>query len=244
MRPDHFCKNSAMNDKIISLPGKRLSAAASFIRQGAFFADIGTDHALLPIYAVMTNTAVSAVASDVNEGPLSRARENIDKNGLSDRIECRLASGFEGMDDLPITDAAICGMGGELIADIISSADFIRSDGFRLIVQPMTMAEVTRRALGRLGFVTVGEKTVREDRKFYTVIAAEYDGIIRQPDDFTAFFGHFSDGDGRFENECDRRDYIMHEITKFERIIKGKRTAGLDVSFELAMNERLTGLLK
>lgn len=231
-----------MNDKIIALPGKRLSAAASFIRQGAFFADIGTDHALLPIYAVMTKTAVSAVASDVNEGPLSRARENIAGNGLSGRIECRLTSGFDGMDDLQITDAAICGMGGELIADMISSADFIRRDGFRLIVQPMTMAEITRRSLGRLGFVTVCEKTVREDRKFYTVIAAEYDGVIRRPDDFTAFFGCFSDG--RFENECDRRDYIMHEITKFERIIEGKRTAGLDVSFELAMSERLTGLLK
>lgn len=225
-------------EKMLSLPGKRLSAAAGLIRRGAVFADIGTDHALLPIWAVTNDVAVRAVASDVNEGPLKRARENAARYGVSDRVCCVLANGFDGMEPYGITDAAICGMGGELIAEIVERAAFIKSESFRLIVQPMTMQDAARRGLWCAGFDITDELTVCEGDKFYTVICADYCGIVRTVDDFTALYGDIAAR--RFESDDVRTNYFMHEIGKYEQIIKGKSSAGLDVSEEREIVRRLT----
>ena len=228
-------------EKMLSLPGKRLSAAAGFIRRGAVFADIGTDHALLPIWAVTNGIAVRAVASDVNEGPLKRARENAARYGVGDRVQCILANGFDGMESYGITDAAICGMGGELIADIVERAAFIKSNSFRLIVQPMTMQDAARRGLWRAGFAIMDELTVCEGDKFYTVICADYCGIVREVDDFTALYGDIATR--RFESDDVRTNYFKHEIDKFEQIIQGKSSASLDVSAEREIIRRLTEVM-
>ncbi len=226
----------------MSLPGKRLSAAAGFIRQGAVFADIGTDHALLPIWAVTNGIAVRAVASDVNEGPLWRARENAARYGVGDRVQCVLANGFDSMESYGITDAAICGMGGELIADIVKRAAFIKSDGFRLIVQPMTMPDAARRGLWHTGFDITDELTVCEGDKFYTVICANYCNVVNNDfDDFTALYGDITAR--RFASDDIRTNYFKHEIGKYEQIIKGKSSAGLDISEEREIVRRLTEVM-
>lgn len=228
-------------EKMLSLPGKRLSAAAGFIRRGAVFADIGTDHALLPIWAVANGIAVRAVASDVNEGPLRRARENAARYGVGNRVRCVLANGFEGIESYGISDAAICGMGGELIADIVERAAFIKSNGFRLIVQPMTIPDAARRGLWRAGFAIMDELTVCEGDKFYTVICADYCGIVRTVDEFTALYGDIAAR--KFESDDVRINYFKHEIGKYEQIIKGKNSAGLDVSAEREIIRRLTEVM-
>ena len=69
---------------------KRLSAAADMVRAGAVVADVGTDHAYVPIALCLSGRAVRAVASDINEGPLARARENIAARGLSARIDTEI----------------------------------------------------------------------------------------------------------------------------------------------------------
>ena len=93
------------------------------MRQGAVFADIGTDHAHLPIFLLKTGKIARAVAADVNEGPLDRARRNAMSEGVAEKIDFRLANGLAGMDELGLTDIAICGMGGELIAAILSGIE-------------------------------------------------------------------------------------------------------------------------
>ena len=98
----------------------RLLSAADFVRQDAILADIGTDHAYLPLFLLSEGRIKKAFCSDVNEGPLASARANADAAGLLDRVEFTLADGADALSGRGITDYAICGMGGELISDIVS----------------------------------------------------------------------------------------------------------------------------
>ena len=93
----------------------RLSSAAKFVRQGARFADIGTDHAYLPLSLLSEGRIEYAVCSDINRGPLESARANAEALGLSDKVSFHLTDGALGLEDEGITDVAIAGMGGELI---------------------------------------------------------------------------------------------------------------------------------
>lgn len=157
-------------------PDERLGAAASFVRQGAVFADIGTDHAHLPIFLLKSGRILRAVAADVNRGPLDRARDNAASEGVSEKIDFRLADGLSGMEALGLTDIAICGMGGELIASIIDRAPFVREGDVRLILQPMTRASVLRAYLAREGFRIEEEKIICAASRVYVCVCAHYDG--------------------------------------------------------------------
>ena len=156
---------------------KRLSTAASYVRSGAFVADIGTDHAYLPIYLVKQGKVKGALASDINEGPILKARENIAKYGLDEYIQTKVADGLDDIECFAPTDIVICGMGGELISRIISDSEYVKKDGVRLILQPMTMVAELRRFLSN-GFSTVAENVVCEDGKIYQVMCVEYDGMV------------------------------------------------------------------
>ena len=102
---------------------KRLLSCADYVRAGAVFADIGTDHGYLPLFLLRSGRIERAYLSDVNEGPLSSARANAASEGLLDRCEFTLADGAAALSGKGITDYAICGMGGELIASIIDAAE-------------------------------------------------------------------------------------------------------------------------
>lgn len=156
---------------------KRLSTAASYVRSGAFVADIGTDHAYLPIYLTMKGQVVGALASDVNVGPIDKAKEHIDKFGLSNKIFTQIANGLENIEKYAPTDIVICGMGGELIAEILDTSDYVKNSKIRLILQPMTCVYELRNYL-KNGFSTIAENIVCEDGKIYQIICAEYDGQV------------------------------------------------------------------
>ena len=158
---------------------RRLEVAASFGRRGARVADIGTDHASLPIYLVGNGIAPCALACDINEGPLRAANLNIASAGLSDRIATRLTDGLNGIEDFSPEDIYILGMGGELISRILLASQLSRKSGVRLILQPMTHSQDLRRALLENGFNITDETLVRDRERVYQIIAAEYDGVIR-----------------------------------------------------------------
>lgn len=160
-------------------PTPRLAWAAKYCRQGAVFADIGTDHAYLPVFLLKEGRISRAHASDVAVGPLSRARETVAAHGLGERVTFHLTNGLWGLEDLGLTDIAICGMGGETVAEILRAAPFVQREGVRLILQPMTKAALLRRALGEMGFRIVEEAYVPEEGKLYAVLCAEYDGRRR-----------------------------------------------------------------
>ena len=154
---------------------ERLRTAASYVRSGAFVADIGTDHAYLPIYLVLGGVASKALASDINEGPILKARENISKYGLDNKISTQIANGLDGVEAFAPSDIVICGMGGELIARIIDASPYVKNAGVRLILQPMTCVYELREYLQN-GFCIIDESIVCEDGKIYQIICAEYDG--------------------------------------------------------------------
>ena len=168
---------------------ERLTLCASFVRQGKKVADIGTDHAYLPVYLVYTGKAVSAVATDINEGPLNSAKLNVEKYGLSDKIDLRLCDGLDKVTREDADDIIIAGMGGELIRDILKRCDFIKDSDVNLILQPMTKYEELIRYLYDNGFYISKQKACKAGSKIYTVILASYSGEIRSYSDEDIYTG-------------------------------------------------------
>lgn len=186
-----FLPGGTNSDKIngVSLT-PRLLAAADYARKGRTIADIGTDHAYLPIYLVSNGISKSALACDVRKGPLDRANENIKAAGLENRITTKLTDGLSGVESFSPDDIFLCGMGGELIVSIIEKSSFVRSEGIRLILQPMTHAEIVRRYLSLNGFIITDETIVSEKgNKLYQIIVAEYTGIGYELDEAELILG-------------------------------------------------------
>ena len=122
----------------------RLETALTYLRKDRIMADIGTDHAYLPIYSVLAGISSRALASDINQGPVKRADKNVRAFGLSDKIDVILCDGLAQAERFAPDDIVIFGMGGELIAHIIDAAPFVLNENIRLILQPMTKSEILR----------------------------------------------------------------------------------------------------
>ena len=135
----------------------RLLSAAELTRQGACLADIGTDHAYLPLFLLSEGRISFAYATDINEGPLSSARKNAEEYAFADKMEFILTDGAAALRGKGITDYTICGMGGELIRDIIDRAEHLKDAGVNLILQPMSRQEKLREYLASHGFRIVKE---------------------------------------------------------------------------------------
>lgn len=157
---------------------KRLMTAVGFVREGARFADVGTDHGYLPIYLSKKGIVESAVASDINEGPLESARKNIRENGVEDKVVTVLSDGLLGLREYAPTDIAIFGMGGELVCRIIEESPWVKKDGIRLILQPMTKQAEMREYLLDHGFSIVDEALSLDEGKIYQTVCAEYSGNV------------------------------------------------------------------
>ncbi len=201
----------------------RLSTAYDFVRPGAVVGDIGTDHAYLPAALILSGRAVSAVAADLNPGPLVHAAETVARCGLNGRILLRETDGLHGLADMGLTDILIFGMGGELIARILEEASFVRDTKIRLILQPMTKQAELRRWLVGHGFSILGERMSRAAGKIYQTICVEYSGKNTALSPLDAEFGPCNLAEG---NEL-LRALMAHRIRVFKARLAGRKTAGL-----------------
>jgi tRNA (adenine22-N1)-methyltransferase len=170
----------------------RLSLCAWLVRGGSRLADIGTDHAYLPIALCLSGRIPCALACDINPLPLASAREHIASFGLSDRIAARLSDGLEEVGADEADDIVIAGMGGELIASILDACPWTKDGDKRFILQPMTRHEALIRYLYANGFDILRQEAVLDEKKYYTVILAAYDGAARECDDLTAHIGRLT----------------------------------------------------
>lgn len=154
----------------------RLKSVASFVRRGSLAVDVGCDHAYLAIWLVKNNIARHVIASDVNEGPLFRAMNNIAKEGVADRITVLRTRGLDGIAQYDPDDIIIAGMGADQIVEILMAVPFTRSHGKRVILQPMTKPERVRREIVRMGYVIRDEALTLDKGRIYQVICAEGGG--------------------------------------------------------------------
>ena len=154
---------------------QRLYTVQALIPKGARVADIGTDHGHLPISLIKSGCCNRVIACDINEKPLLNAKANIEKT-KTEGIELRLGNGLSPVLPCEVDCIVIAGMGGEVISSILEAADWIKSEGYTLILQPMTSADYLRKYLCENGFSIERETALCDEQKLYTVIKAVFTG--------------------------------------------------------------------
>ena len=219
----------------------RLRSAAELVGQGAVLADIGTDHAYLPLFLLSEGRITYAFASDVNEWPLASARKNAEDCGLTDKMSFILTDGATALAGKGITDYAICGMGGELIADIIDRAPHLKEDGARLILQPMSRQEKLRAYLYSHGFEIITESYSLDAGKYYVCFEVRYSGKCREISDTEA---HIGLKESKFVNKDCQKGYLKAKIASLTRSVEGKMGAGKSDAREAEILSEIKELFK
>lgn len=194
---------------------KRLAAVASLVKQGSTVADVGTDHGYIPVFLYKAGVIRSAVAADINKGPLSSCEALVSQEGLCDVIKTRLSDGLDNIDSNEYDTIIIAGMGGELISEILSRHD-VRDK--HIILNPMTHPELARKYLFDNGFEIENDIIVKDARHCYCVFDAHYTGNITPKDASDYYLGNIQD----FSN----KEYFIHLLN----YLNNKQKSGEDLS--------------
>ena len=198
---------------------KRLKAAADMVRQGTRLADIGCDHGYVPVYLIENGKISSAVASDINEGPLASCKRLVKENKLEDKITCVLSNGLEKVNLDEVDDILIAGMGGELIAEILSNGDISKLKEKHIILNPMTHPEIARQFLFDNGFEIQSDIIVNDKKHYYSIFDCVYTGKIIQYSKTDLFLG-------KIKINKDNEGYFLHLLN----YLRNKQKSGGDFS--------------
>lgn len=202
----------------------RLRRIADFVTDGCRLADIGTDHAYIPIELVQAGRIPSAIAMDIARGPLQRAKEHIQACGLlgkgSGRIEVRLSDGLKELNRDEADSVVIAGMGGALTVRILSDGADILDTVRELILSPHTEISLVRRYLIEHSYNIVREEMVRDMGKYYTIMRAVHisdDSAVRsyETDEYGYIYGRLL----LEERSPVFLSYIREEKEKMQRIL-------------------------
>ena len=192
---------------------ERLYKIAQLVRENSRVADIGTDHAYLPVYLVNTGKIDFAIASDIGEGPLERAKTVVEEYSAENKIDTRLGSGLETVKKGEVDTAVIAGMGGMLIGEIIENSRYLAQD-MELILQPMTADDELREYLIKNGFKITKEVLAKEGKKLYNIIVARF-GENEKYNDAEIYIGKLLKEDIYFP------EYLKRRIKKLKNAIEG-----------------------
>lgn len=190
----------------------RLLLCAGFVRPGDRVADIGCDHGYLGIHLLQKGIARSVIASDINEMPLKSAISNAEKYGFKDQMSFYLS---DGVQNIPREfDSLICaGMGADTMVSILSSAPWLKSESYRLILQCQSKTPLLRRYLSENGWYIARESLARDGKFLYTVMEVIYKpGTVLTPGQWYISPALLSD------NSPDLREY-------HDRVVEGLRLA-------------------
>ncbi len=197
---------------------KRLMKIASYVNYCEAIADIGTDHGYIPIYLVKNNKCNSAIASDINKGPIEKASTNIRFEGLSEKIKCLLGGGLKPLKVGEVNGVIIAGMGGNLIRDIIlEDIEKVKLYDF-LILQPAQNPEVLRKFLYNNNFEILNEDLILDDGKFYELFKVKYNENAKKINVKDEISYEISSILLESNNSL-VNDYIKSKIKKYENII-------------------------
>ena len=190
----------------------RLMSVANLIRKNKSVADIGTDHAYLPVYLIENGISNFVIASDVRKGPLSNAKKTIVAHNLCDKIELRLSDGLDNFSDNEVEEVAVAGMGGLLISQFIERTTWIQNKNIHLILQPMTHVEELRETLYNNGFLIDKECVSTDNNKLYITISAFYVGEKQSYSDFDLIVGKLTQNNDELSGK-----YLNHLYDKYNK---------------------------
>lgn len=196
----------------------RLQKLADWVPQGARVADVGTDHAYLPVWLTLHGRVASAIASDLRKGPLERARETGRTWGVETRVDFRLGNGLADIRPEEADTIVIAGMGGENIAAILAAAPWTADGGHTLLLQPQTRAEELRAFLVRHGCEICREALVCDRGKMYPVMEA-------RAGEMTLTMGQLYGGAGLLEDPLGDR-YLIEKIIRLQGAVAGLNRSG------------------
>ncbi len=207
----------------------RLSALAGLIGRGESIADIGTDHAQLPIYLRQKGICSNVVLCDVKPGPINKARENISLYAPNFKFDLRLGDGFSVINMGEVDAAIIAGMGGLLIINILE-VDLVKTKSIKkLILQPRKDKALLVKWLLTNNFDITDEKLVKEGKNICEILVAV-------PFSGDASKRAFGLNDHRWDYEIspiliDKKDpllaeFISRKILTEKKIIKSIQAAG------------------
>lgn len=139
---------------------------------GKTIADIGTDHAYIPIELIENGVCEKVIASDIKEGPVKIAKQNIKKSGLDEKIEVRLGGGLSVLEKNEADTIIIAGMGGEMIEKILRE-DEEKARHAMLILQPMNSQYELRKFLINNNYSITDEDIAVEGFKVYNIMTVK-----------------------------------------------------------------------
>ena len=214
---------------------KRLEMVSKMVREGVIAADIGTDHAYLPIFLVEKGICPSALAADVVPGPLKNAQKNIALHRLEDKISTRLSDGLDELRPNDADDFIFAGMGGTLIVELLERTDWIKDRSKRFIFQPMSHGEDVRKFLCENGFEIICEDACTDSGRIYIALCAEYTGVITKPPVSFYYTGRLS--------ECENDEAKLYLARQTERLRKAidalEKSGGSDPELRLAVDQMM-----
>lgn len=155
----------------------RLSTCAELVTPDSKIADIGTDHAYIPIYLGLTKKISHALACDVRSRPLENAKKNINFYNLNNIIETRLSDGLKNISENEADEIIIAGMGGNMISNILENCSWKNKESKRFILQPMKYENKLRSYLALKGYEIQSETTVICSEKVYIVMTCVFTNI-------------------------------------------------------------------
>lgn len=200
---------------------KRMHLLASKVTEGNRLADVGTDHGYVPIALMLEKKISSAIAMDVNGGPLRRAKEHIRTYGLDTYIETRLSDGLHELKAGEADTVLIAGMGGALTVRILSEGAHCLDTVKELILQPQSEIHLVRKWLCGNGFRIAEEDIVLDDGKYYPMMKAVH-GQAEVPDGLSLLYG-----DVRIQRSPDvLASFIKREAEKNEKILEALKEKG------------------
>lgn len=212
----------------------RLQSVADQVPQCAAFADIGTDHAYLPVWLLLNGRISHAIAADLREGPLNSARETAEQYGVSKQVSFRLCNGLSDLLANEVDTIAIAGMGGETIASILEAAPWTK-DGKLLLLQPMTSFPDLRLWLQKNGYNIEKETISKEGRRLYTCLTVRA-GQMKELTPAELWVGRQSDDPLRGE-------FLAMMGAKIERALNGHLSASEPNQAEInSLREVLSGI--
>jgi tRNA (adenine22-N1)-methyltransferase len=193
----------------------RLKTIVSMADRCDCIADIGTDHAYIPIYLIKNNICSMAIASDINKCPVEKAKFNIKLENLEDKISCRLGGGLTTINQGEVQGIIIAGMGGNLIKDIIEEKVELFKEIKFAVLQPVQNPEVLREYIYKKGYKIIDEELCLDEGKFYEIIKISYENKPQKVDDIFFEIGKILID----KKHPIIKDFIEMKIEKYTKIL-------------------------